>query len=115
MLDLDETELVSFFSSIPVSEPPEEREFIGAPLFDKSIKGVTLRVSLSVYQHDLYLELSRKGETDYLLQYHLKEIESARIELDAEGREWLRVVSRSQAYVGVAIEPDITVVVECGP
>ncbi len=109
MIEIDETDLISFFGVMPEPQPEEEREFFAAPQFIKSAGGITMTFSASANHDDLFLDLALAGSQDHLLEYRLKDVESVVIESDRDGRLWLRARSRSAEHVAISVAPSILV------
>jgi hypothetical protein len=112
MLDLDETDLIEFFSVLPEPQPLDERESFDAPLFVKSIDGVTVTFSISFLRHDLYCDLSLENKSDDLLRSSVSNVVVVRIEKDSDGRSWLRALSENGSKFALSVEPRITIQIQ---
>ncbi|MEN8127167.1 MAG: hypothetical protein ABFR90_05090 [Planctomycetota bacterium] len=63
MIDINESDLIEFFETLPTNEPNEEKEFFGSTHFDVNNSGCHLSFDISSNFADLYIDLKQHPDT----------------------------------------------------
>ena len=109
MIEVNETELIEFFETMPEPLSQDEREFFAAPYFRKSIGDLELRFSVSAHFGDLILSLHYAGVSEPILDMRLSQVASVAIDRTRGGRQWLQIASPVHGTLELAVMPTLSV------